>query len=137
MRSRPRSSICIDIRKLSRAWAQPLANAWSKISPGIIIAGACSALTSARSNFVAAVYDRRIIDFVPKRLHRLDETFIELPIYFVTANTHTHVLRSEESYPEKWEYVRDNPVRAALAKKWSDWPFAGEIFDLEFRRSTT
>jgi putative transposase len=25
-----------------------------------------------------------------------------------------HVLRSEESYEEKWKYVRENPVRAAL-----------------------
>ena len=45
-----------------------------------------------------------------------------------------HILRNEESYAEKWEYVRDNPDRAELAKKWSDWPFAGEIFNLEFRR---
>ena len=153
---------------------------------------------------------------MPERLHRLDETFIYFPIYFVTASTHTHrrilndpdvhnrfiqfaeegeshgawigayvlmpdhlhlfvvvdderlelstwmkslknalskifrskdipaphwqkgffdhVLRNEESYAEKWEYVRDNPVRAELVKKWRDWPFAGEIFDLEYRR---
>ena len=27
-----------------------------------------------------------------------------------------HVLRSSESYEEKWEYVRNNPVRAGLAE---------------------
>ena len=43
-----------------------------------------------------------------------------------------HVLRSEESYQEKWHYVRENPVRAGLVKSWEDWPFRGEIFDLEF-----
>lgn len=29
-----------------------------------------------------------------------------------------HVLRSEESYAEKWAYVRENPVRAELAISW-------------------
>jgi REP element-mobilizing transposase RayT len=45
-----------------------------------------------------------------------------------------HILRSGDSYSEKWQYVRENPVRAGLVKAWSDWPFAGEVFDLEFRR---
>ena len=38
-----------------------------------------------------------------------------------------HVLRSSESYGEKWEYVRMNPVRAGLAARPEDWPYAGEI----------
>ena len=38
-----------------------------------------------------------------------------------------HVLRSEESYREKWEYVRQNPVRAGLAARAEEWPFQGEI----------
>ena len=38
-----------------------------------------------------------------------------------------HVLRSGESYGEKWEYVRMNPVRAGLAARPEDWPYAGEI----------
>ena len=38
-----------------------------------------------------------------------------------------HVLRSDESYAQKWEYVRDNPVRAGLVAESSAWPFAGEI----------
>ncbi|PYL16625.1 MAG: hypothetical protein DME30_08935 [Verrucomicrobia bacterium] len=153
---------------------------------------------------------------MPERLRRLDETFQQLPIYFVTACTHKrepslnnpdiherliqfategekrgawlgayvlmpdhlhafvviddeqlelgtwmkslknafskvprnkdvppphwqkgffdHILRSGDSYSEKWNYVRENPVRAGLVTAWSDWPFSGEIFDLEFRR---
>jgi REP element-mobilizing transposase RayT len=38
-----------------------------------------------------------------------------------------HVLRSSESYSEKWNYVRDNPVRAGLVSSADDWPYAGEI----------
>ena len=41
-----------------------------------------------------------------------------------------HVLRSEESYAEKWEYVRQNPVRAGLAVDAEEWPFQGEIHPL-------
>src|SRR6266516_985393 len=44
-----------------------------------------------------------------------------------------HVLRSAESYTEKWHYVRENPVRAGLVERWEDWPFHGEIFALEYR----
>src|SRR5262249_30277390 len=38
-----------------------------------------------------------------------------------------HVLRSNESYSEKWNYVRENPVRAGFVKSADDWPYAGEI----------
>jgi REP element-mobilizing transposase RayT len=38
-----------------------------------------------------------------------------------------HVLRSSESYSQKWEYVRENPVRAGLVDDADDWPWQGEI----------
>ena len=38
-----------------------------------------------------------------------------------------HVLRSKESYSEKWEYVRQNPVRAGLVCTAEDWPYAGWV----------
>ena len=44
-----------------------------------------------------------------------------------------HVLRSAESYTEKWHYVRENSVRTGLVKRWEDWPFCSEIFALEYR----
>ena len=44
-----------------------------------------------------------------------------------------HLLQSDESYAEKWNYVRENPVRAGLVNKADDWPFMGEIFALEYR----
>ena len=42
-----------------------------------------------------------------------------------------HVLRSDESYAQKWNYVRDNPVRAGLVAKAEDWPYAGEIIAID------
>jgi putative transposase len=38
-----------------------------------------------------------------------------------------HVLRSNESYAQKWEYVRENPVHAGLVNRSEDWPYQGEI----------
>ncbi len=38
-----------------------------------------------------------------------------------------HILRSNESLSEKWEYIRDNPVRAELVKNVEDWPYQGHI----------
>jgi len=38
-----------------------------------------------------------------------------------------HLLRSRESYSEKWHYVRENPVRAGLVSQANDWPYSGEI----------
>ena len=43
-----------------------------------------------------------------------------------------HLLRSGESYSEKWSYVRENPIRAGLVSKTEDWAFMGDIFGLEY-----
>jgi putative transposase len=42
-----------------------------------------------------------------------------------------HLLRSDESYAQKWEYVRQNPVRAGLVKFAEDWPYQGEIVRID------
>ena len=42
-----------------------------------------------------------------------------------------HVLRSDESYAQKWAYVRDNPVRAGLVTRAEDWPYQGEIIYID------
>jgi putative transposase len=43
-----------------------------------------------------------------------------------------HILRSGESYSEKWLYVVENPVRAGLTRNWEEWPWQGEIHPLRF-----
>jgi putative transposase len=42
-----------------------------------------------------------------------------------------HLLRNDESYAQKWEYVRENPVRAGLVKVAEDWPYQGEIVHID------
>ena len=44
-----------------------------------------------------------------------------------------HVMRSEESYSEKWLYVAENPVRKRLAAHPEGWPYQGEIYPLAAR----
>ena len=42
-----------------------------------------------------------------------------------------HSLRTDESYAEKWDYVRQNPVRAGLVQNSDDWVYQGNLNDLD------
>ena len=53
---------------------------------------------------------------------------VDPPIW--QAEFFDHLLRSQESYADKWRYVVENPVRAGLVARSQDWPFAGEIHGL-------
>jgi REP element-mobilizing transposase RayT len=41
-----------------------------------------------------------------------------------------HVLRSSESYSQKWDYVKENAVRAKLVANSEQWPWQGEVESL-------
>jgi putative transposase len=43
-----------------------------------------------------------------------------------------HRLRQSESYTEKWNYVRENPVRAGLVNAADAWPYQGLIHPLRW-----
>jgi hypothetical protein len=45
----------------------------------------------------------------------------------LAAGIFDHVLRNDESYSQKWEYVRENPVRAELVGRADEWPSQGEL----------
>jgi putative transposase len=55
---------------------------------------------------------------------------LEPPLW--QPDTFDHILRSAESYAEKWHYVGENPVRAGLVAVARDWPWQGEIQRLGF-----
>ena len=38
-----------------------------------------------------------------------------------------HILRSNESMAQKWDYIKENPVRAGLMTNSADWSYQGEI----------
>ena len=43
-----------------------------------------------------------------------------------------HRLRSGESYAQKWQYERENPVRAGLAARPEDWPYFGRVHEIRW-----
>jgi len=43
-----------------------------------------------------------------------------------------HRLRTSESYAEKWQYVRENPVRASLVANHDDWPYQGKVHEIHW-----
>jgi putative transposase len=55
---------------------------------------------------------------------------IDRPLW--QADTFDHILRRAESFSEKWEYIRANPVREDLVDRTKDWPWQGELHSLSF-----
>jgi putative transposase len=41
-------------------------------------------------------------------------------------------MRTAAQYADKWEYVRNNPVRHRLVLTTEEWPFQGELVDLQW-----
>ena len=48
-----------------------------------------------------------------------------------------HMLRSSESYAQKWDYVRQNPVRGGLIADAANWPYQGCLCDLRADEAET
>ena len=42
-----------------------------------------------------------------------------------------HLLRSDESMSQKWNYIRENALRAGLVDRDEDWPYQGEIVPID------
>lgn len=43
-----------------------------------------------------------------------------------------HRLRDGENYSQKWQYVRENPLRQALVEKPEDWPYFGRVHEIRW-----
>ncbi len=69
--------------------------------------------------------DRHAEQFHAKTLDRAGASNACEPVW--QRGFFDHLLRSDESYAQKWQYVWDNPVRAGLVAKAEDWAYAGEI----------
>jgi putative transposase len=87
---------------------------------------------------VAAVCDRRLSllsEWMKSLKNSLSKTLrgMNIPAPHWQKGFFDHVMRSEESYSEKWLYVAENPVRKKLAARSEDWPYQGEIYPLEAR----
>jgi REP element-mobilizing transposase RayT len=94
--------------------------------------------TGATEDVVAAVYDRRLSllsEWMKSLKNSLSKTLrgMNVPAPHWQKGFFDHVMRSEESYSQKWLYVAENPVRNKLAGRLEDWPYQGEIYSLEAR----
>ena len=85
----------------------------------------CAPTTNAKS---LSVFVGKWKEWTAKNAHRQIQFSKTLwqPEFF------DHVLRAEENYEEKWNYVRNNPVRAGLVANSVDWPYQGELNELRF-----
>jgi putative transposase len=45
-----------------------------------------------------------------------------------------HRLRDGESYSQKWQYVRENPIRTGLVTRPEDWPYSGRVHEINWSR---
>ncbi|MEW6159375.1 MAG: hypothetical protein AB1813_18265 [Verrucomicrobiota bacterium] len=43
-----------------------------------------------------------------------------------------HRMRDGESYAQKWQYVRENPLRAGLVERAEDWPYFGRVHEIRW-----
>jgi putative transposase len=43
-----------------------------------------------------------------------------------------HRLRDSENYSQKWQYVRENPVRQNLVEKPEDWLYFGRVHEIRW-----
>jgi REP element-mobilizing transposase RayT len=85
--------------------------------------------------FVALDPDVTVAAWVKSLKNSLSKTLRSLNIHTPhwQKGFFDHVLRSADSYSQKWEYVRNNPVRAGLVKRWQEWPWSGHVYPLEYR----
>ena len=78
--------------------------------------------------FVRIGRESRLSDFVRLLKQRLSCKLQELnapgPIW--QPGFFDHLLRQAESYGQKWNYVRENPVRKQLVASADEWPYQGE-----------
>jgi putative transposase len=94
--------------------------------------------TGATEDAVAAVCDRRLSvlsEWMKSLKNSLSKTLrgMNVPAPHWQKGFFDHVMRSEESYSEKWLYVVENPVRKKLPACVEGWPYQGEIYPLEAR----
>ena len=80
--------------------------------------------------FVAGHYDF-VLDQWIRALKRTLSKQIDTPRPHWQTGFFDHMVRHDESYSEKWEYVYQNPVRADLVQHAGDWPFQGEIESID------
>jgi putative transposase len=84
--------------------------------------------------FVQLQAVERLSDWVKSLKNSLSKTLrlLEKPAPHWQKDFFDHILRTQESYGSKWEYVEQNPVRAGYVREAKEWQYQGEIVPLMF-----
>ena len=99
-----------DFHRWMKQWKSLATIAWRKMGgPQFIAAGK-----------MANTNDADAMNCVPPK---------RLPSLF-QRNCWDTQMRTGAQYEEKWQYVRNNPVRKGLAANADDWPYQGVVHDL-------
>ncbi|WP_040547598.1 transposase [Pedosphaera parvula] len=59
-------------------------------------------------------------------------TEIKNPAWRFQSGGFHHRIRSGTEYPEKWNYMMQNPIRKNLVDRIEDWPWKGRIHDIRW-----
>lgn len=83
--------------------------------------------------FVRIGTGSRLQDFIRLLKQSLTKTLRELGVEgdVWQPGFFDRLLRHSESYYDKWNYVRENPVRAGLVQSADGWPWQGEMVRIE------
>lgn len=71
-------------------------------------------------------------------LKRWTRNQVSSPSWNWQSGSFDRLLRSTDTIERKWEYMRENPVRAGLVEQWQDWKWSlglREYRDLELMMS--
>jgi putative transposase len=80
--------------------------------------------------FVRGGIDFALMQWTRMVKRRLSDA-ISTPLPHWQKEFFDHLIRRTESYSEKWEYLRQNPVHAGCVNDPDEWPWQGEIARLE------
>ena len=79
--------------------------------------------------FVQSDVDFNLSNWI-RVLKRSLSQVIEIPRPHWQTGSFDHLIRNRESYAQKWDYIRENPVRADLVTQADEWPYQGEIISI-------
>jgi len=82
--------------------------------------------------FLSCSHEKRIDQWTRMLKQHLGKTLLNLgwKSPFWQRGFFDHLIRNDESYEQKWEYVQNNPVRAGLVKNDQEWLYQGEIIKI-------
>ena len=81
--------------------------------------------------FVRGQHDFRLATWARLLKQALRKSFPRMEHPLWQRGFFDHVLRNDESYSQKWQYVRANPVRAGLVTDPDAWSYAGEFVHID------